>query len=60
MISTLGFAVSSGSSTRSLAGKWDRSFYSTGYIEDIKEWLLDENDCFTEWEPLLDIRAAQS
>ena len=37
-------------------GKWDTSFFTSTYIADIKEWLLDEDSVPTEWEPLIRLR----
>ena len=41
-------------------GKWDASTYSSAYIADIKEWLMDSDRCITEYEPLLTLRAQQA
>ena len=37
-------------------GKWDTSIYNSTYINDIKEWLLNEDECPTEWDVLLTLR----
>ena len=37
-------------------GKWDTAVYNTTFINDIKEWLLDEDACPTEWDVLLTLR----
>ena len=35
----------------------DASTYSSAYIADIKEWLMDADRCITEYQPLLTLRA---
>lgn len=37
-------------------GKWDSSVYSSTYINDIKDWLLDEDRCVTQYAQLLMLR----
>ena len=42
-------------------GKWKESRgYTTALINDIMQWLLDENRCFTEWDVLLSLREQHS
>ena len=38
-------------------GKWNSINYNSTYINNIKEWLLDEDAVPTEWQPLLTLRA---
>ena len=37
-------------------GKWDSDIYNTTYINDINDWLLDEDNVATEWDVLKTLR----
>ena len=38
------------------ARNWDTVTYSSAYIADVKEWLLDEDECLTEYDVLQKLR----
>lgn len=37
-------------------GQWNSKIYSSAYIADVKEWLLDEDECLTEYDVLQKLR----
>ena len=37
-------------------GQWDSKHYTSTYINDIKEWLLNDDACLTEYDILLTLR----
>jgi len=39
-------------------GAWNNKIFTLANREEIKTWLLDEDACPTDWEPLLAIRTA--
>ena len=38
-------------------GKFKKEVYNAAYVNDIMEWLLDEDAVATEYQPLINIRA---
>ena len=41
-------------------GEWDPDVCTLAKLEEIKDWLLDDDACPTNWRTLLDIREAHA